>query len=90
METRSKNVISSVEEAATRERILRCQRTDPTENYSRIRSRDRDFFVRKEKPLPFEETRTKIRVSKERQPIFIEIVDWENSSDLSCRKRRAR
>lgn len=58
METRSKNVISSVEEAATRERILRCQRTDPTENYSRIRSRDRDFFVRKEKPLPFEETRT--------------------------------
>lgn len=36
METRSKNVISSVEEAATRERILRCQRTDPTENYSRI------------------------------------------------------
>lgn len=58
METRSKNVISSVEEAATRERILRCQRTDPTENYSRIRSRDRDFFVRKEKPLPFEKTRT--------------------------------
>lgn len=79
METRSKNVISSVEEAATRERILRCQRT---ENYSRIRSRDRDFFVRKEKPLPFEETRTKIRVSKERQPIFIEIVDWENSPSL--------
>lgn len=35
METRSKNVISSVEEAATRERILRWQRTDPTENYSR-------------------------------------------------------
>lgn len=50
METRSKNVISSVEEAATRERILRWQRTDPTENYSRI-SEDRDFlFVKKNRP----------------------------------------
>lgn len=78
METRSKNVISSVEEAATRERILRCQRTDPTENYSRIRSRDRDFFVRKEKPLPFEKTRTEdTRIKGETTDFYRN--RWENS-----------